>query len=410
MNHITSTRWISPDTSTTIDYSVDVMEEIRALATEGFQQLARGGIEVGGILFGRRERNGISILACRPVPCTYARGPSYILSKPDKLLFVRTMESHRGSDPALKDMIPVGWFVSHIRNELSLSESDREIFASYFPHQWDVTMVLRRGRMGGMRAGFFVREADGRLRPDSSPAEFDVEPLRQSLENRAATPRSAPALLDKVTGLSPGESVATQSAVSEPAAVSSQTPATRRWRWLWPPALALAVISAFFGARIFLNSASTEPLSLQAREQQGEMRIEWNPASKTIQRAQRAVLELNDGATQRLVQLSADQLRSGGFPFLRNGTDLRARLVVYSPSGASVEEVARYLGQPLKPTPPAPAVEPHEDEINGLRQENERLKADLTKAQSRARSLENHIETLENFIRERDRSAGSGKK
>ena len=46
-----------------IEFSPDVMEAVRAAVVEGYYKLARGGVEVGGVLFGRRNKLGVQIVA-----------------------------------------------------------------------------------------------------------------------------------------------------------------------------------------------------------------------------------------------------------------------------------------------------------------------------------------------------------
>jgi hypothetical protein len=49
--------WGAPQLPVAIEYPLEVMDEIRAAATDGLQKLARGGLEVGGVLFGRFRAN-----------------------------------------------------------------------------------------------------------------------------------------------------------------------------------------------------------------------------------------------------------------------------------------------------------------------------------------------------------------
>ena len=70
---------------------------------------------------------------------------------------LRSVQLHQDrADPQLEGLLCLGWFLSHTRTEIALSESDLEIFSTYFPDPWQVTLVVRPGRGGSMRAGFFV--------------------------------------------------------------------------------------------------------------------------------------------------------------------------------------------------------------------------------------------------------------
>ena len=152
--------WTAPESSVDIEYSLVVIDEIRQAVTEGFQRLSRGGIEVGGVLYGSVEGRTVRITALREIACEHARGPTFLLSDNDRALLTAQLERDR-QDPRLEGKTAVGWFLSHTRSEITLQQGDLETYDSFFPAPWQVTLVVRPGRAGVMRAGFFVRESDG---------------------------------------------------------------------------------------------------------------------------------------------------------------------------------------------------------------------------------------------------------
>src|SRR5580692_8455719 len=164
--------WSVAESPVTIEYSLVVIEEIRHEVAEGFQKLSRGGMEVGGLLYGARDGRTIRILSMRPVACEHARGPAFLLSDKDAEQLQHQL-SHEAEDTRLEGMLCLGWFVSHTRSEIVLAESDLEIYEKYFNSPWQVTLVIRPGRGGSMRAGFFVREQDGTVRSENSYLEFN---------------------------------------------------------------------------------------------------------------------------------------------------------------------------------------------------------------------------------------------
>src|SRR5271168_3091293 len=159
--------WSVAESPISIEYSLVVIEEIRHAVAEGFQRLSRGGIEVGGVLYGAREGRTVRVLAMRPITCEHARGPAFLLSDKDRISLNQQLGSD-AEDPHLEGQIAVGWFLSHTRSEITLSDSDLELYSIFFPAPWQVTLVVRPGRGGSMRAGFFVREADGTVKSESS--------------------------------------------------------------------------------------------------------------------------------------------------------------------------------------------------------------------------------------------------
>src|SRR5271155_4398919 len=185
--------WSAAESPVAIEYSLVVIEEIRHEVAEGFQRLSRGGIEVGGVLYGTREERTVRVLAMRPIACEHARGPAFLLSDKDRVALNEQLVRDQ-EDPQLEGLTSVGWFLSHTRSEISLTESDLEIYTIFFPAPWQISMVIRPGRGGAMRAGFFAREADGTVKSDQSYLEFNFPDRLAGVLDRAAdrSPRDRP--------------------------------------------------------------------------------------------------------------------------------------------------------------------------------------------------------------------------
>ena len=66
MSDVTFGTWSVPASPIIVEYSLIVVEEIRHEVAEGFQKLSRGGIEVGGLLYGVHEGQTVRITAIRP--------------------------------------------------------------------------------------------------------------------------------------------------------------------------------------------------------------------------------------------------------------------------------------------------------------------------------------------------------
>jgi hypothetical protein len=79
-------RWSAPECPFAIDYSTEVLTRIRQRAVEALHKLPHGGLEIGGLLFGRVMPNArspirVEIAAERPIECAHAAGPSFILAE-----------------------------------------------------------------------------------------------------------------------------------------------------------------------------------------------------------------------------------------------------------------------------------------------------------------------------------------
>jgi len=181
--HFQFASWRVPQFPRAIEYPSEVMEEIRAFASDELLQLSHGGEEVGGVLFGTRREELLRILTWRPIACDHTRGEGLLLSYNDRMNLAVQLEMAR-QNPDLKDLRPLGWFVSHLR-DVSMSASDLEIYNGFFPEASQVSLVICPQKNGGAKAGFFVREADGNVQSEASYHCFEVEPLRPA-------PRSAP--------------------------------------------------------------------------------------------------------------------------------------------------------------------------------------------------------------------------
>lgn len=406
-------RWTTTDGAKSIDYALGVMEEIRTYVAEGFRRITRGGVEVGGVLFGTRTADGIRILAMRPVPCTYARGPVYILTPTDQLALRRAV-ALPASDPALTGMTALGWFVSHTRTGIALSDADREIFETYFSREWQVTLVLRPGRMDSARAAFFVRTPDGAISSDD-PQEFNIEPNAQAANGSVKTeyqigpepPRAVAVELHPVgrsRALSRIDRPSQDVIRYEPPRFLTEqhVPAGRNWRWLF--VWALALLCGAFALRAYLISSDTEGIGLQMSERDGEMHVEWNHDAAAVKQARQARLEIIEGAKTRTVDLTPAQLGVGAFPFLRRAADVTTQMTLTDSSGAVTKEMARYIGQPLVTQTPAELTTAR-DERDRLAAENKRLQAALRAERARADDAERRVGTLDNLLRiERNRS------
>ena len=103
--------WTAPECALRIEYSLAVIDEIRTIVTEGFQRLSRGGIEVGGVLYGRVDANHLRILAMRPIACEHAGGPTFNLSDNDRAALAAQLQQ-TPEDFELQSLTPVGWFCS----------------------------------------------------------------------------------------------------------------------------------------------------------------------------------------------------------------------------------------------------------------------------------------------------------
>ncbi len=387
-------RWSAGEGSRAIDYSCALLGDIRVLVVEGMHRLSRGGMEVGGVLYGRRAGESLSIQTQRPIECEHARGPSFTLSEKDLAGLERMLGSAQGAAAGLE---PLGWYHSHTRNGICLSEEDLKLYNRFFPHPWQIALVLHPEKFGPVTAGFFFRAADGSIRAESSYREFEVLPVKERAEVAAATPHAAtrvmaaaavaeagpppppatpvpreaepPAKL-RMPGRTPGLAPVRKPPQLQPprimAAEGRHAPEDpeklgaflkrleprRNWRTRWIVGALLCLAAFFLGLASrswWLATNVQQALSLRAFDQGGQLRVEWDRAAAPIVEAQSGVLEIVDGGQQTLIPLDREHLNSGGISYGRRTTDVDVRLKVMGPGGATAREVTRFVGPLAQP-------------------------------------------------------------
>ncbi|MBV8571055.1 MAG: hypothetical protein JO319_10615 [Acidobacteriaceae bacterium] len=201
--------WQTPDTAITVVYSLPLFHEIDFVVNEAYRSIPRGGIEVGGLLFGRKEASGVRIEAFRTVECEHARGPSFVLSENDLEKLARQLSTF-DADPELSALEPVGWFVSHSRSVLEMREQEAEWFNRFFQPAGSIAVLAKPERFQPTRFVFLIRGTDGQMLPAGDPIILPLagarsgagEPIpslpapRMEGPSRAVTPPTARVVIE----------------------------------------------------------------------------------------------------------------------------------------------------------------------------------------------------------------------
>jgi proteasome lid subunit RPN8/RPN11 len=245
--------WGAPQCPFAIEYSRRVLDDIRLAVVDAFFSLPRGGAEIGGVLLGRFDAGRVTVLDYRPLDCEHALGPSFALSLNDQARLEELLE--RCNEPNLR---PVGWYHSHTRSEIFLSDADVEIHKRYFPEPWQIALVLRPSTMDPTRAGFFFREPDGSISCKASYQEFALQALpaipvplqalgfpaetvsAPSIVAEAPAPTAASFVASGIETPRPAEVPAAQAVSSDPQPFTEECPAATEAL----PRLAAAVAAA----------------------------------------------------------------------------------------------------------------------------------------------------------------------
>ena len=441
--------WNAPECPYTIEYSPRVLDDIRLAVVDAFYSLPRGGAEIGGILLGRFADERISILEYQALDCEHAMGPSFTLSQNDQ---TQLSDLLAASQPGPGGMRPVGWYHSHTRSDIFLSDADHDIHKRFFPEPWQVALVLKPSTFEPTRGGFFFREADGSIRGSASYQEFVVEaqPIRQVPSGAAPEMPPTPQPLHREADVR-GPVITLVSAVqpeaqpepepvpeiaSEPVAETTppapeatepelldlpapqflQIKPERSWRWLkivaalalgaglgsaafetrqmWLPPVLETISPMMARIRPGLPKEATPTVALGAADDNGQLRIHWDGKSPAIQKAGQGVLEIADGqAPVQSIPLDRTHLEAGAFTYSRQAERVEVRLVV----GDQVKEIASFLGKlPEHKLPPEdPAVRKERDD---LRQQAAKLKGDLESQAAKTRKLEKALNDVKDQL------------
>ena len=180
--------WTLPS-GLSIRYALPVLHEVEFVIGEGFRRIPHGGIENGGLLFGSRQPEGVEITAFRNIECEHAFGPAFVLSDKDVAALRQQIENYK-TDPEISDLEVLGWFISHSRSDLRMTEREKEIFADLFPDPWQITLLAKPEKFKPTRFGFAVREPDRSLNLDLTEQSF-ILPLPARVE-REPVPEGEP--------------------------------------------------------------------------------------------------------------------------------------------------------------------------------------------------------------------------
>ena len=380
--------WHVPQCPFVIEYSRRVLAEIERVVCDAFSSAPRGGVELAGLLFGTHLDGVVRITAFRPIECEHLHGPGFLVSDKDLANLEALMERSR-RDPVLNGSALVGWFHSHTRSGIFLSDRDLELHRRYFPQKWQVALVLRPSFHAGVRAGFFFQEEDGTIRGQECYREFDLveaeladvrdpDPITPGLETYyqdaglAASPRTA-----RMPHAARAVNLAAPRSLSAPLPIVSvgrsvqlvEAEASKRKGHYWPwvvAGLALGIGGASWYQSATPRPASpirTAPLHLRAIDQAGLLRIEWDRRTLAAKELLGGSLQIQDGETRTNLPLDRAAIRVGSLQVVRHSRVVRVAMVIRVLGAGPIGEVTEFRG-PMPPVADAAAAVPRAPEVD----------------------------------------------
>ena len=314
--------WRDSAGAVAIEYDRHVMEAVRAAASHGMHGIGRGGIEVGGVLLGTRLGDFFRILDWRQIPCGHSRGPSFLLSEEEMASLSSLMdELHRETD--IRELQIVGWFVSHTRSTLELTVDELEIHSRFFDKPWQLVLTLQPSRFGDVECRVYRRSPEHLNQIERMEPLLGIAPLPVEVKPKT-----------RVTRGGAGEALG-------PIEVHSGRRISRLW-----PVIAVAILAILATASIvvglvpgFTERVSTllfprklEPydsFSLRASMRSDTLaEILWNGEVVQARGANRATLQVKDGAKDTQRELSKGELFMGRleYPVESNRVDISLAL------------------------------------------------------------------------------------
>lgn len=316
----------------------------------GARSLAKGGLEVGGVLFGTYEDGLIRILAARPIECEHRLGPSFVLSDKDEMQLARMLVDSR-LDRELSSLLPLGCYLSHSRHEAALTDSDLRLLNRNFAGTCQLAMILIPHLPAAINVSFLALGEAG--------AHVAIHKFEYSIMNapklEIGTTRqrvSRPPLNQvRTTVTLECEVVPTKPSPVSPLVVTrSERPPGYRWR---PSALLLAVIALVVVLCAPRRDVPALPVSLSFSERDGNLMIHWDPALSAIRQTSQAVLDIQDGEAAAVhVALKPAVLRKGWIQYARKTEVFRAS---FSLAAKGIRALGNAVYVSPIPKPPLPA-------------------------------------------------------
>lgn len=344
------------ESGSTVEFTHEVLEEVRRLAVAGFTAFARGGLETGGVLYGVRDGTKLIVHSFTEFISEHARGPGFLLSEKDRQGFDRLAEAPAGLET-------LGWYRAHTRSGLPLDAGDRELFERFPEPATVLGLVVKPTQWGPSTAAFYIRDQSV-IAPDA-PREFAIQPPARPPKEKSPEVETQPAATELLSQpLAPPRPEA-QPRTEPPARLKTQlvpqlfSRAEKRWAMA---AVGAAVLLAAVILALLIRAHHPRELSLQAMAiAPGQLRISWNRNSQAALDGISGMIEIHDGEFDTRIPLAANQLQLNGITYAQKTEHVAINLRIdgrrsYAPPA---EESIEFVGV-VPAGVPAAADAPHQ--------------------------------------------------
>lgn len=352
---VTYGTWNDSDSPYQIYYRLPVFREIEFYVGEGFRRIPYGGIEHGGLLFGKRTDDLIHVEAFRPLECEHASGPSFSLSEKDRAGLKQQIASYE-EQPDLSGLVPAGLFISHSRRDLRVSDDELNLLHEFFGEPWQFLLIVKPEKFKPAQFAFVLRSgsaSNGTNLAESAfvlplPPRAERKSRRQpppSVEDVPATPQPSPEATPKpararknAAKLKPVEEAQPVAEMNESSAApviplhggQEQRPAApqpkSRLHSRMLAALILLPMIAMAACFIWFYWHYVEaPIEIHAASQAGHIVLTWPPDATAA--ASRVQLRIRANQQNRVMMLSPAQTNTGRAEIATDSNDVTVELV-----------------------------------------------------------------------------------
>jgi hypothetical protein len=334
--------WEVPGQAVRIQLNLDVVDRMGVDIMRGFGALPKRGAEVGGLLLGSIETGDVTIIRIKDyeaIPCLYKLGPSYLFGEDVYEAFDPARERWQPGES--RPIYAVGYYRSQTRDGPLMTKDDIELMDRCFPLSSNLVLLVRPFVARTSEASLFIRQ-DGRFpdiavlgfpfrRDELAPEPAVEEPSFERFERKPSPPLSEPR--------------------EEPTSSPNVAPA-RRPRlpgWVWVPLsfvfLTLGLLLGYQAARTTAPAADPAAdfsLALSVTRTGNNLTVRWNRAAPAVRAAQKGLLEIEDGAYSKPVELDLAHLQGGSLIYRNSSNHVRFRLIVSLNARSNVAETLEW--------------------------------------------------------------------
>lgn len=403
--------WSLPGSPARIHLYLDVVERLGREVLSAFESVPDRAVEIGGILLGRADPDispRIEIRDFEPFFGDYRSDHRFVLSEADRSKF-EDLVATRGKAHAYESRV-VGYYRSHNRTGLCLSEEDLTLIRGCFRDPTNVFLIIKPEEDRNLNAGFFfwdeeqivsefsfrvfpfaarhlsgLKSEQGFSSPEEAATPVGNTATRIYVQGTPATafvpPATKAAARPDEVAQSINDAASPADELVEPIGKVAAPVAKRRrvvrlrlrmrpWirnAGLSLGALALVTFGSFFlkypirptDAPVPATNTNLSALALKVERQGSDLQVTWNRSGSPIQEATAGTLSIRDGegAVQEL-QLDATQLHAGSALYRPASNRVEFRLNVTGTNRPAVSESVLMVMPALPSSQQSPASSP----------------------------------------------------